>query len=142
MKKKYVYYCNPDEKGKFNWEKLTDLLKLPFIIWKWGRTKATFEKYVPRKTLKQLGYYRGGILPYLEDKHRDQTQWTERDWHNNLKEQFGVKKVSSCGSLVTSKSHADYTEQEMMHFIDKVRNFSIETLKDEIPAPLHIGDYI
>lgn len=141
MKKKHTFYFNPTPEG-FNWEQLANLKRLPALIAKWGRCKATFEKYVPKKSLKQLGYYRSGILPYLEKQHYESTGWVAQDWHNNLKEQFGGKKYSACGRFMTVVSHADYTEKQMSDFITKVRDFSVHTLQDEIPNPLHIEDYL
>jgi len=141
MQTKIKLYCNPSATA-FNWEKISDLKKLPKLLMKWGRVEVEFRKYVPKKSLKQLGYFHGGILPYLEKKHWITTGWTSNNWRDNLKEQFGVRIYSKCGKYHTVKSIAKYSEKEMSDFIEKVLDFSLHTLCDQIPAPLHIEDYL
>lgn len=124
--KKFILYCNPatdinkPNTISFNFEKKFDILNLPAKLLKHGRVKVTFEKYVPGKSLKQLGYLHAGIYPFLEKQLFDDTGMSKEDWHNELKNRFGVKEASTCGCFEKIKSHSKYTEKEMSFFINQV----------------------
>lgn len=139
--KKHVLYCNPGN-GKLNWERLYDVKNLPGKLAKYSRVKVTFEKYVPGKSMKQLGYYRGGILPFLEKTLYDDTGMTRDEWHHELKNNFGVKTQDKSGTFTKVKSHADYDEKEMSFFIKQVVYWCLHFFNIQIPPPTVIEEYI
>lgn len=139
--KKYRLYCNP-KNGKFNWEREYDLKNLPSQLLKHGRVKVTFEKHVPKKSLKQLGYYHAGILPFLEKSLFDDTGMSKDDWHLELKERFGLKIKSKCGRFDRVKSHAEYTEAEMSFYTKQVIHWVLHFFGVNVPPPLVIEEYI
>ena len=141
MPKKHITYCNPGS-GNFNWEKPFDVKNLPGKLEKYGRVKVTFEKYVPMKSLKQLGYYRSGILPFLVKECGESTGIYDTDmWHEILKRLHGVK-GDVAGFDPIPKSHARYTEPEMSMFIKKVKAWAAEFLGINIPPPTVIEEYV
>lgn len=141
MAKKYKLYCNPAG-GKFNWERKFDLQNLPGRIEEYGRVVVTFEKYTPAKSLKQLGYYRAGILPWLEKELIADTGMNKAGWHEILKDKCGVKLPFCDGTSGYAKSHADYTEKEMAFFITKVQQWILEWFNITIPPPTVIEEYL
>lgn len=139
--KKHILYCNPAD-GKLNWEKVYDVKNLPGKLSKYKRVKATFEKYVPGKSLKQLGYYHAGILPYLEKTLFDDTGMSKADWHNELKNRFGVKEEDKSGVFVKIKSHSKYDEKEMSFFINQVLEWVLHFFNLQVPPPTVIEEYL
>jgi len=139
--KKHVLYCNPDGE-KLNFEKPYDIKNLPSKIYKYGRCKITVEKYVPMKSLKQLGYYWSGVLPFLEKTLFDDTGMSKDDWHNELKNRFGIKEEDKSGVFTKVKSHAKYTEKEMSFFINQVVEWVLHFFNMQVPPATVIGDYI
>lgn len=139
--KKHKLYCNPKD-GKFNWEKQFDLTNLPAKLAKYGRVVVEFKKYTPMKSLSQLGYYRAGILPYLEKELMENTGVNQSGWHEVLKERCGPKAFISDTDMEYTKSQADYTEKEMAEFITKVQQWVLEWFGLMIPPPTAIGDYL
>lgn len=141
MPKKHRLYCNPKD-GKFNWEKPFDLKNLPGKLEKYGRVKVTFEKYVPMKSLKQLGYYRSGILPYLVNEVGADTGIMDTEiWHEILKRKCGIW-IDLEGLDPVPKSHSKYTEPEMSMFITKVKSWALDFLGVTIPPPTVIDEYL
>lgn len=138
--KKHVIYCNPKD-GRFNWEK-EDIKTLPEKLKKYGRVKVTFEKYVPMKSLPQLGYYHGGILPFLEKSLYGDTGLSKSDWHSFLKDKFGIKKDDKTGLFTVIKSHAEYTEKEMAFYITQVITWVWEFFQIHIPGSNRIEEYL
>lgn len=139
--KKHVLYCNPGN-GKLNWEKLYDVKNLPGKLDKYSRVKVTFEKYVPGKSLKQLGYFYGGICPFLEKELEADTGLTREDWKHELKERFGIKEKDKSGVFTKVKSFADYTEPEMSLFITRCIEWVWDFFKMRVPIEAKIEEYI
>lgn len=139
--KKFKLYCNPAD-GKFMWERKFDLQNLPGKLEKYGRVVVTFEKYVPMKSLSQLGYYHSGILPYLEKELMPDTGLNKSAWHEVLKYKCGVKLYVADTEWEYSKSHADYTEAEFAFFITAVQQWVLEYFSIIIPPPTVICDYL
>lgn len=139
--KKHILYCNPGN-GNFNWEKIFDIKNLPGKLEKYKRVKVTFEKYVLGKSLKQLGYYHAGILPFLEKQLFDDTGMSKDDWHHELKDRFGIKGQDKSGVFTLVKSHAKYTEKEMSFFINQVIEWVLHFFNLQIPPPTVIDEYI
>lgn len=139
--KKHKLYCNPGN-GAFNWEKKFDLQNLPAKLAKYGRVAVTFEKYTPGKSLKQLGYYHAGVLPYLEKELMEATGVDKAGWHEVLKDKCGVKLPFGDGETEYAKSHSKYTEQEMAFFITKVQQWILEWFNVVIPPPPVIEEYL
>lgn len=143
--KKHILYCRPaiiKSVARLNWEKPFDIKNLPPKLIKYGRVKVTFEKYVPLKSLKQLGYYRAGILPFMEKQLFDDTGLSQDDWHNELKNRFGIKSEDKSGEFVIVKSHAKYTEKEMAFFITQVKEWVLHFFNLQVPPPTAIEAYI
>jgi len=142
MAKKHKLYCNPKD-GKFNWEKQFDLTNLPAKLAKYGRVAVTFEKYVPMKSLNQMRYYRGGILPWLEKELGTSTGAiiTKNGFHELLKGQCGIV-IDLENGLTYTKSLADYTESEMATYITKIGLWVMEWFNATIPPPTVIEDYL
>ncbi len=139
--KKHILYCNPAD-GKLNWQKPFDVKNLPWKLQKYGRVKVTFEKYVQKKSMKQLGYYHAGILPFLEKQFYEDMGLTKDDWHAVLKEKFGIRKESINGEFSVPKSHRDYTEKEMAFFLTQVKDWAFHYLMIQIPPPTAIEEYL
>ena len=139
MKEKQVIYCNPDE-TRFNWE--GDPKALPRKLKDLGRVRVTFEKYVPMKSLPQLGYYRGGILPFLEKVLFDNTGVTRDEWHTILKQKCGKRRVDKTGCIEVIVSHADYLEKDMSEFISKVKQWVWGFFQVQIPEPNSIERWL
>ncbi|MCP3924500.1 MAG: hypothetical protein GY714_18155 [Desulfobacterales bacterium] len=139
--KKHILYCNPSD-GKFNWEKKFDLQNLPGKLGKYKRVKVTFEKYKPKKSLKQMGYYRGGILPWLEKEMLADTGLSQADWHYFLKEEFGIKSTDISGNFIKVKSLADYLEPEMSQFITQVIDWVWHYFSMQVPPAKVIDEYL
>ena len=143
MKKKHILYATiKEDKSGFQWEKPFDLKNLPGKLDKYGRLKITFEKYVPLKSNKQLGYYHSGILPYLEKELYTATGLTRDDWHLELKTRFGIKEVDRSGEFTINRSHKLYSEKEMAFFITQTINWCREFFNIELPPPTVIEEYI
>jgi len=140
-RKKFIIYCNP-KAGKFCFERPLEFQNLPAKIEKFGRCKITVEKYIPKKSLKQLGYLHGGILPFLEQECYDDVGFTKEDWREFFKNLFGVKKYSPCGTFCTVKSQAEYTEPEMSEFIKKLKDWCFHKLMLQIPPATAIEEYL
>lgn len=140
-KKKHILYCRPMNK-LFNWEKIDDLKYLPVILEKYGRVKVTFEKYVPMKSLEQMGYYRAGILPFLEKTLFDDTGMTSGEWHEVLKDKFGLRKRDASNTFDIIVSLADYKESEMSFFIKQIIEWVLHFFQIDIPKPKKIDEYI
>lgn len=134
-------YCNPKD-GKFNWQKIYDLENFPGKLERYGRVVVTFEKYVPKKSLPQLGYYYGGVLPFLEKELLDDTGMLQDEWHNVLKDRAGKRKTDKTGSIEIVVSLKDYTEKDMSLYIEKIKVLVWDYFKLKIPEPTAIGDYI
>ncbi len=141
MPKTHKLYCRPS-RGRFNWEKKFDLANLPAKLEKYGRVEVVFKKYTPAKSMKQLGYYHAGILPYLEKELMADTGMNKAGWHEILKDKCGVKLPFCDGTSEYAKSHADYTEKEMAFFITKVQQWILDWFSVTIPPPTVIGDYL
>ena len=140
-KKKYKAYCKI-ENNRFEWEKPYIIKNLPNKLKDYKRIEVTFSLYVPMKSLKQLGYYRSGILPYLVSECGESTGIYDTDiWHELLKELHGVK-IEVVGFDPVPKSHAKYTEAEMSLFITKVKVWAAEFLGVNIPPPTVIEEYV
>ena len=77
--KKFKIYCVPKD-GAFNWEDKIQLANLPGKLSKYGRVQVEFSKYVPKKSLKQLGYMHGGIFPFLEKETYPDFGLTAEEW--------------------------------------------------------------
>lgn len=140
-KRKYTVYCNPDE-NNFNWEKPFDLKNLPNKLKQYDRVKVEFSKYIPQKSLSQLGFYRGGILPFIEKERWIEQGMIAKEWHDVFKDRFGERKRDKTGSFEIILSHADYTEEQMSLFIQKVIGFCWEEFRLTIPPANNIEDYI
>lgn len=141
MAKKHKLYCRPAD-GRFNWERKFDLQNLPGKLDKYGRVAVTFEKYTPAKSLSQLGYYRAGILPYLEKELMADTGVSKAGWHEVLKEKCGAKACIGDTDMEYTKSHAEYTEKEMAYFITKVQQWVLDFFGLTIPPPTAIEEYL
>jgi len=139
--KKHILYFNPDEK-KLNFEKPFEMKNLPGKVCKYGRCKMTVEKYVPLKSLKQLGYLHAGIYPFLEKQLFDDTGMSKDDWHYELKNRFGIKSQDKSGEFEIIKSHAKYTELEMSFFINQVLEWVLHFFNLNVPGPTIIEEYI
>ncbi len=139
--KKHRLYCKPLD-GKFNWERSYDLRNLPAKLYKYGRVKVTFEKYVPKKSLKQLGYYHAGVLPFLTKTLFDDTGMSKDDWHRELKEKFGIRETSKCGRFEKIKSNAEYSEKEMAFYITQVIDWTFHFFGLHVPPAKKIEDYL
>jgi len=139
--KKHVLYCNPSN-GRLNFEKPFDIKNLPVKLKKYGRVKITFEKYSELKSLKQLGYYYGGILPFLEKELYADTGLVKDDWHQELKTRFGIKKKDLTGQFSIIKSLRNYTVKEMSDFIQKILDWCMHFLGLIIPPKNVIAEYI
>ena len=137
--KKHIRYCNPKQ-GRFNWEK--SLNDLPEKLSKYGRVKVTFEKYIPMKSLDQLGYYHAGILPFLEKTLFNETGMVKDEWHEALKEKLGLKKMSKCGTFQITVSHKDYTEKDMSEYINRVIGFAKDFFGTVVPPPTNMEEYL
>ena len=142
MAKKHKLYCAPKD-GKFNWERQFDLQNLPGKLEKYGRVVVTFEKYVPMKSLNQMRYYRGGILPWMEKELGASTGEiiTKNGFHELLKSQCGII-VELTDELSYTKSLADYTEAEMAAYITKVGLWVMDWFNATIPPPTVIEEYL
>lgn len=140
-KKKSTLYCNPDPKN-FNWEKPVDLKNLPRLLSKYSRVKVTFEKYVPKKSMKQLGYYFGGIVPFLKKELSDETGLTADQWHDELKNRFGIREVSGCGRFQYIKSVSTYSEPQMAAYITDCLGWIYEFLGVNVPPKATINEYL
>lgn len=134
-------YCNPKD-GKFNWQKKYDLENFPGKLERYGRVVVTFEKYVPQKSLPQLGYYYGGVLPFLEKELLEDTGMLQDEWHDVLKDRVGKRKTDKTGSIEIVVSLKDYTEKDMSLYIEKVKVLVWDYFKLKIPEPTAIRDYI
>ena len=141
MKTKHITYCRPDG-SRYNWENTNLIGTLPGPLSKFGRVKVTFEKYIPMKSLPQLGFYRGGILPFLEKHLFIETGMTCDDWHYTLKEMHGKKKEDKSGCFEVVVSHAEYTEKDMSEFIGKVKQWAWDFFQVDIPGPNRIEEFI
>ena len=141
MKKKHVLYFNPDE-TKLNFEKPFEMKNLPGKVCKYGRCKMTVEKYVPLKSLKQLGYLFGGVLPFMEKSMYDDTGMSNDDWKMELKDRFGIKESDLSGNFIRQKSFSKYSEKEMAFFITQVINWVRDFFNVQIPPPTVIEEYI
>ena len=139
--KKHIIYAKIKD-NKFDWEKPFDVKNLPGELEKYGRVKVTFEKYIPLKSNKQMGYYRGGVLPYLEKELYTDTGMVKSDWHDELKERFGIKDKDLSGTFVKRRSLARYSEKEMALFITQVINWVRDFFNVQIPPPTSIEEYI
>lgn len=139
--KKHVTYCRPVD-SRFNWENFPLIVSLPKTLSRHGRIKVTFEKYIPMKSLPQLGYYRGGILPFLEKQFYEDTGMTRDDWHHTLKTMFGKKKEDKSGCFEVVLSHAEYTEKDMSEFIQKVVDWAWHFFQVQVPPANKIEEYI
>ena len=139
--KKVILFFNPDE-TKLNFEKPFEMVNLPGKVCKYGRCKMTIEKYIPLKTLKQMGYYRGGILPYLEKELYTDTGMIRTEWHYELKEKFGIKEKDLSGTFEKVRSLSLYSEKEMALFITQVINWVFDFFQVQIPPPTSIEEYI
>ncbi len=142
MKKHTLYAKIKEDKTGFLWEKPYEIQNLPGKLTKYGRLKITFEKYVPLKSNKQMGYLHGGILPYLEKELYDDTGMSKKDWRKELKDRFGIEEMDKSGVFKKQKSLADYTEKEMSLFITQSINWVYDFFNMQVPPPTHIGDYI
>lgn len=146
--KKHILYCNPatdinkPNTISFNFEKKFDILNLPGKLTEYGRVKVTFEKFVPMKSNKQLGYYWSGILPYMEKELYTDTGLSKDDWHNELKDRFGIKEEDKSGNFTKKRSHALYSEKEMAFFITQVINWVRDFFQLQVPGPTVIDEYI
>lgn len=141
MKDKYKLYCNPKD-GKFNFEKPFDMQNLPTKLEKLGRCEVVFRKYQPKKSLSQLGFLHGGILPFLEQETYPDFGLTAKEWYQFFKGKFGLRKYDTTGSIEIIKSIADYTENEMSDLITKIIDWLYHELNLTVPPPTVIGDYI
>lgn len=139
--KKHILYCNPGN-SKFNWERQFDLKNLPGKLDEYKRVKVTFEKYVPRKSIKQLGYYHAGVLPFIYKELYEDTGLSKKDWHSELKNRFGLKKKDKTGLIEVLVSHADYSEKDMAQFITEVINWIRDFFGLQVPPPNAIEEYL
>ena len=142
MKKHILYAKIKEDKTGFTWEKPFDIKNLPGKLEKYGRLKITFEKFVPLKSNKQLGYYHAGVLPYLEKELYTDTGMVKDDWHIELKSRFGIKDDDKSGNFKKQRSHALYSEKEMALFITQVINWVFDFFQVQIPPPTVIEEYI
>ncbi len=138
---KLTTYCNPVD-GKFNWEDKIDLANLPGKLAKYGRVKVTFEKYVPRKSLKQLGYLHGGILKFLKKETYPDYGLTEDEWYQFFKGKFGKRKIDGTGTIEIIRSISTYNEKELAELITEIIDWLYHELHITVPPPTAIGDYI
>lgn len=139
--KKYILYAKM-ENNKFKWEKEFEIRNLPGKLTKHGRLKITFEKYIPLKSNKQLGYYHAGVLPFLEKELYTDTGMVKDDWHHELKTRFGIKEEDKSGSFTKLRSHKLYSEKEMALFITQVINWVMDFFNIQVPPPTVIEEYI
>lgn len=139
--KKHTAYCRPAN-GLFNWEKIDDLKYLPVLLEKHGRVKVTFEEYIPMKSSKQMGYYRGGIIPFLEKTLFDDTGMSQKDWHEVLKDKFGLRKRDASDTFEIVVSLADYKETDMSFFIKQILEWVFHYFQIDIPPPKIIDEYV
>jgi hypothetical protein len=94
------------------------------------------------KSLPQLGYYRGGILPFLEKLLIHETGMNRDEWHSYFKQTFGKRKYDKSGHIEVIVSHADYTEQDMSEFIHKVKQWAWDFFQVQIPEPNWIEEFL
>lgn len=139
--RKHITYCRPDG-NRFNWEKPEMISLLPNDLAEYGRVKVTFEKYVPMKSMLQLGYYFAGILPYLEKRYFLETGMTKDDWHYTLKDMFGMKRGDKSQMFVIVESVAKYTEKEMWFYIEKIKQWAFDFFGEPIPEPKRIEEFL
>jgi len=143
MKKKHILYAKiKEDKTGFAWEKPYDLTNLPAKLEKYGRLKITFEQYVPLKSHKQLGYYFGGILPYLEKELYTATGMVKDEWHIELKDRFGIKDKDLSDTFTKIRSLRLYSEKEMALFITQIINWIYDFFQVKVPPPTAIEEYI
>lgn len=140
-KTKHTFYFRPDGKS-FNWEKKTNLLNLPRNLISGKRYKVTVEPYVPFKSLSQLRYYRGPVLEFLEKELYEDTGLTKNEWHDVLKDKFGIKLTDKTGQFEAAKSHANYSEKEMSLFIQQVIDWAYHYFTLIVPGPTEINEYL
>ena len=139
--KKHILYGKSDG-NKLVWEKPYDIKNLPGKLSKYGRYKCTFEKYVPGKSLKQLGYFYGGICPFLEKELEADTGLKRDDWKYILKEKFGIKEKDKSGLFTKVKSLADYLEPEMSLFITRCIEWIWDFFQMRVPIESKIEEYV
>ena len=139
--KKHVLYCKSED-GKFVFEKPFDIKNLPGKMEKYGRIKVTWEKYVPSKSLEQLGYYRGPMLEFITKERMLENGLTLDEWHEFFKGLFGKRSYDKTGTIENIKSHSEYNEEDMRLFIDKVIVWCAQELHLTIPPANSIGDYV
>lgn len=139
--KKHRIYCNPAD-GKFNWEDKIKLGNLPGKLSKYGRVEVIFQKYEPKKSLKQLGYLHGGILPFLENETYHDYGLTAEEWYQFFKGKFGLRKYDTTGSIEIIRSIATYTEKELADLIQKIIVWCATEIHLTIPPANNIEDYI
>ena len=137
--KKHTAYCNP-KNGQFNWEKISELKALPGLLGKYGRVRVEFTKYVPLKSNNQMGYYRGGVLPFLHKTLHEETGMSESEWHDALKARIGLTEADKSGRFVKIRSLANYTEKEMSDYIRDVIHTVFHFYGVQIPKPEKIEE--
>ena len=137
--KKHTLYCVP-KNGKFNWEKIAELKALPGLLEKYGRVRVEFSKYVPLKSNNQMGYYRGGILPFLHKQLHEETGMSEQEWHNALKAHVGLIENDKSGKFTKIRSIATYNEKEMSNYINDVMHTVFSFYGVQIPKPKKIEE--
>lgn len=111
------------------------------------RVQVTFKPAGKEKTLKQLGYFYGVILPYvcygliqagndIDIENSDHTAQVEKFLKNKFLNN-GIELHDGDGTIVMKgdSSLAEASKQQTMDFIDDVINFAQEDLKTEIPPP-------
>lgn len=139
--KKHVLYCK-SENGKFIFEKPFDIKNLPGKMEKCGRIKVTWEKYQPKKSLKQLGYMHGGIFPFLEKETFPDFGLTAEEWYQFFKGKFGLRKHDTTGSIEIIRSISTYTEKELADLITKILDWLYHELHITVPPANKIEEYV
>jgi hypothetical protein len=94
------------------------------------------------KSLKQLGYLHGGILPFMEKELYNDTGLDRKDWRRECKERFGLYDYDKSGVFKNFKSLADYLEPEMAFFITQIINWVFDYFQVTVPGPTVIEEYI
>lgn len=140
-KRKHILYAKIED-NRFKWEKEFDIKNLPGKLKDYERLKITFEKYKPMKSLKQLGYLHGGVLPFMEKELYNDTGLDKKDWRREVKERFGLGGYDKSGNFKQLKSLADYNEEEMSLFIQKIINWVFDFFQISVPPPNTIEEYI
>mgnify|MGYP001586268749 FL=1 len=118
------------------------------IIAKWAEQNAdqpikiTFETISRLGTNYQMRYYRGVVIPYLNDAFRDLgNEWSNDKAHKIMRHRSVVAvEHHQVGEQIVPliKSTGDFTKQEWIDYIDEVIRFANEELNITIPEPISI----